>query len=263
MEKKAILITGASSGIGFEFAHVFCEKTVLPMILVARRLDRLEKLKEVLLKKYGDREIFCISKDLRSQTERSSLVNEVHGNGHFVQTLVNNAGYGSYGYFSNSRLDWELDMIRLNCEAVIELSHSFLPDMLTHNSGAIINVSSMASFQGLPFLSTYAATKAFVTSFSLALAAEVKGTGIKIQALCPGPVATEFIDVAGFPDKISVLPSLSARQVAELSVKKLSKGQRLMIPGWMNFFLSQLNRLFPRATASDIARMVLSNKFKL
>lgn len=263
MKKEAILITGASSGIGFEFAHVFCEKTKLPIILVARRLERLEKLKEVLLKKYGEREIFCISRDLRSQSERSSLVKEVHQNGHFVQTLVNNAGYGSYGYFKDSKLDWELDMIRLNCEAVIELSHSFLPDMLEHNSGAIINVSSMASFQGLPFLCTYAATKAFVTSFSLGLAAEIKGSNIKIQALCPGPVATEFINVAGFPDKISVLPSLSARQVAELSVRKLIKGQRVVIPGWMNFILSQLNRLLPRAVASDIARMVLSNKFKL
>jgi uncharacterized protein len=263
MGKKAILITGASSGIGFEFAHIFCEETILPLILVARRLDRLEKLKDVLLKKYGDREIFCISKDLRLQTERSSLVKEVHQNDYFVQTLVNNAGYGSYGYFKDSKLDWELDMIRLNCEAIIELSHSFLPDMIAQNSGAIINVSSMASFQGLPFLSTYAATKAFVTSFSLSLAAEIKDSDVKIQALCPGPVATEFIDVAGFPDKISMLPSLSARQVAELSVKKLMKGQRLLIPGWMNFFLAQLNRLFPRAMASDISRMVLSNKFKL
>ncbi len=260
---NAILITGASSGIGLEFAHVLCEQTTMPLILLARRHERLVALKEALLERFPQRIIHCISKDLRVSEQRASLKKEIDSLGLRIHTLVNNAGYGSYGLFHETDAEWQRNMIRLNCEALVDLTHLFLPEMLGNGSGAIINVSSMASFQGLPYLTTYAATKAFVTSFSLGLSAELSGKGISVQALCPGPVATEFIDVAGFPEKISILPSLSAREVAELSVRKLPVGQRVLIPGWMNFFLAQLNRVFPRAFASDIARYVLSNKFKI
>lgn len=262
-KKNSILITGASSGIGFEFAHVLCEETDMPLVLLARRFDRLEALKKSLLERFPDRLIHCVSKDLRNTEERTSLVAELDSLDLQVHTLVNNAGYGSYGYFHETDADWQKNMLRLNCEAIVELSHLFLPAMLEQSSGVIINVSSMASFQGLPYLTTYAATKAFVTSFSLGLSTEVKDKGVYVQALCPGPVATEFIDVAGFPEKISIIPSLSAREVVELSVRKMRRGQRLVIPGWMNFFLAQLGRVFPRASASDIAKLVLSNKFKI
>jgi uncharacterized protein len=259
---NAILITGASSGIGLEFAHVLSEKTDLPLLLLARRTEKLELLKKALLDRFPEKTVHCITKDLRETQDRALLLSEIRDLGYKVHILVNNAGYGSYGYFHETDSEWQRNMIRLNCEAVAELTHMFLPDMLADASGSIINVSSMASFQGLPYLSTYAATKAFVTSFSLGLAAELAGKGVTIQALCPGPVATEFIDVAGFPEKISIMPSLSAREVAECSVHKLLRKQRLVIPGLMNFFLAQLGRIFPRATASDIARYVLSRKFK-
>jgi short-subunit dehydrogenase len=138
--------------------------------------------------------------------------------------------------------------------------------MIEKREGEIINVSSMASFQGLPFLAVYAATKAFVTSFSLALASELSQYNIKVQALCPGPVQTEFVNVSGFPDKISVLPSFSAHDVAVLSLKKLKStgcyNSRIVIPGFMNCILAQLNRLLPRYLATDIAMKVLKKKFK-
>lgn len=258
---EAILITGASSGIGFEFAHVLSEEFKYDLVLVARRLDRLEALKGVLLKRFPDRSIHCFSVDLQDEQERIDLITKINSLNLKIAILVNNAGFGSFGDFIDSDINRETNMLRLNCEALIHLSHAFLPSMVKRSSGAIINVSSMASFQGLPYLATYAATKAFVTSFSLGLSAELKGKGIKIQALCPGPVATEFVEVSGFPEKISVIPSLSARKVAEISVSKLKSDQRVVIPGFMNFILAQLNRIFPRAIASDIARSVLANKF--
>lgn len=260
---NAALITGASSGIGLEFAHLISEKRDVPIILLARRKERLEHLKSSLLNRFPNKDIYIIPMDLRNESERSNLKHQINNLGLKVQTLVNNAGYGSYGYFHETDLDWQKNMLRLNCEAIVDTTHQFLSDMLEIGEGEIINVSSMASFQGLPYLTTYAATKAFVTSFSLGLSAELSSKGIKVQALCPGPVATEFIDVAGFPEKISMLPSISARQVAEMSLNRLEKNGRLVIPGWSNFFLAQLNRIFPRAIASDIARFVLSNKFSI
>ncbi|HMO17536.1 MAG TPA: SDR family oxidoreductase [Oligoflexia bacterium] len=263
-QQKAILITGASSGIGFEFAHVLCEQSDLSLILVARRKERLENLKNILLEKslkrgLNNREIIICSLDLKDQTARNELLTRCS---HFVvDTLINNAGYGSYGEFQLTDIDKELGMIRLNCEALVHLTRLFLPQMIKSRSGTIINVSSMASFQGLPWLATYAATKSFVTSFSLGLAAELNGSGVQIQALCPGPVATEFIEVSGFPEKISVIPSISARAVAEHSISRLKSRKRIVIPGAMNYLLAQLNRFVPRALASEIARSVLSSKF--
>lgn len=255
------VITGASSGIGLEFAFVVAERTNHEIVIIARRNERLLKLKNEILNRFPNKKIHILSYDLSIETERAECWNSIEMLNKPVALLINNAGYGSFGLFQDSNLNNELKMIKLNCMAIVDFCYKAIPNMIKQNEGNIINVSSMASFQGLPFLSTYSSTKSFVTSFSLALASEVEKYGIKVQALCPGPVATEFGQVAGFKSKISFTSSISARSVAELSIKSLDSDRRVVIPGFMNFILAQANRLVPRALASKLAYLMLSNKF--
>lgn len=258
--RNLAIITGASSGIGLEFAFLCAERTNFDIILVARRIDRLHALRESLLAKYPDKIIHCIGCDLSKKEDRNKMWATILSYNAPIGILINNAGFGSYGYFKDKDLDKELEMIELNCASIVDLCHKALALMIPQNNGAIINVSSMASFQGVPFLATYSSTKAFVTSFSLALSEEVQKYGIKVQALCPGPVATEFGKVAGFPDKISITSSLSAKEVAICSFNALEKSQTISIPGISNFLLAQLNRLVPRVFASKLTRIILEQK---
>lgn len=256
------LITGASSGLGLEFTHILAKEGKWDNILiVARREDRLVKIADLLGQRYPNKKFIYKKTDLTISEQRKDLFGFIEREELKIDCLVNNAGFGSYGFFQDSILERQIEMIDLNCSALIELSHRVIPGMLERKSGYILNVSSMASFQGLPYLSTYSATKAFVTSFSLALATELKDTGIKVEALCPGPVPTEFLHVSGFPEKISVVPSISARAVCALAVKGLLSGKRLVVPGILNKLLSQLPRLVPRHLASDLALSVLRKKF--
>lgn len=256
------LITGASSGLGLEFVHLIAaHERWDKVVLVARREERLIKIIDLLSKKYPNKKFYYKKTDLVSADQRNQLFEFLEKENLSIDCLINNAGFGSYGFFQDAVLERQIEMINLNCTALMDLSHRVLKDMLAKKKGYILNVSSMASFQGLPYLSVYGATKAFVTSFSLALATELKDQGITVQALCPGPVPTEFLHVSGFPEKISVVPSISAKAVCELSLKGLLSGKRLVVPGILNKLLSQLPRLVPRALASDIALNVLKKKF--
>ncbi len=258
----SVLITGASSGLGLEFAHILSKHDRWDtIILVARREDRLHKIANKLATLHPHKKFLVKKTDLTVPKERTKLFTFLEKEGIIVDCLINNAGYGSYGFFQNTELDNQLKMIELNCSALVDTTHKVLKGMLERKSGLILNVSSMASFQGLPYLATYSATKAFVTSFSLALATELKETGITVQALCPGPVPTEFLHVSGFPEKISVVPSISAKAVCELAVKRLLAGKRITIPGILNNLLAQLPRLLPRALAPDLALSLLKKKF--
>ncbi len=258
----AVLITGASSGLGLEFAHILAKDSrYKTIVLVARREDRLNRIAEKLTKLHPDKNFLVRKTDLTVVEERTALFEYIKKEELILECLINNAGFGSYGFFEDSDLNKELNMIELNCSALVDLTHRSLKGMLERKSGFILNVSSMASFQGLPYLSTYSATKAFVTSFSLALATELSKSGIKVHALCPGPVPTEFLHVSGFPEKISVVPSISAKAVCESAVNRLFQGKRITIPGLLNKILAQLPRLVPRSLAPEIALAVLKKKF--
>jgi len=194
---KTALITGASTGIGVVFARQLAQRQ-MELILVARSRNKLEQLAAELEEQYGVK-VTVIVQDLTVAGAGKLVYDTVNQKGINVDLLVNNAGFGGYGAFSEQDLARQLEMIQLNNLVLVELSHYFLRPMLAGAGGAIINVASIAGFQPLPYLSVYAATKAFVLSFSESLWAENKDKGVEILALCPGPTESNFFEVARFP----------------------------------------------------------------
>ncbi|MBC1197139.1 SDR family oxidoreductase, partial [Microcystis aeruginosa BLCCF158] len=194
---KTALITGASTGIGVVFARQLAQRQ-MELILVARSRDKLEQLAAELEEQYGVK-VTVIVQDMTVAGAGKLVYDTVNQKGINVDLLVNNAGFGDYGAFSEQDLARQLEMIQLNNLVLVELSHYFLRPMLAGAGGAIINVASIAGFQPLPYLSVYAATKAFVLSFSESLWAENKDKGVEILALCPGPTESNFFEVARFP----------------------------------------------------------------
>ena len=192
------VITGASSGIGEEFARQLAARGH-GVFLVARREDRLRKLAEEIQRDLGVRTEFAAS-DLGDPADRARLPALVSEKGLDVSILVNNAGFTTVGDV-HANPDRQLGMIRVNIEALVDLTTMWLPGMVERGRGAVIQVASTTAFQPVPVQSTYAATKAFVLSFSEGVSSELRGTGVTITALCPGPVATEFIEAGGFKDE--------------------------------------------------------------
>ncbi len=171
--------------------------------------------------------------------------------------LINNAGFGSLGQFSESDRRTECDMVRLNCIAPLYLCQSLLPQMTRAKRSAIVNVCSTAAYQAMPYMATYGATKAFLLNLSVALAAETRRTGLTVLAHCPGPTDTEFHLVVGLEDKLSFLPAVSARKVVEQALDAAVRGRTIYINGWLNFPLAQLNRVFPRLFAARLIELAL------
>ena len=223
-------MTGASSGIGIEVARELARRGYA-VTLVARREDRLRELAEELGN--GAQAHAC---DVTDPHARKGLAEALAARGTQVSILVNNAGFSTSGPFANSDRERELDMIRTNIEAVVDFCALFVPGMAERGSGAVLNLASTASFQPLPMQAGYAATKAFVLSFSESLHAELKPQGVTVTALCPGPVKTEFADVAEIPGAESMPDVFWAKpdQVAQAGVKGLERGKRVVIPGVLN-----------------------------
>jgi short-subunit dehydrogenase len=224
------LVTGASSGIGAEVARELSVRGYR-VALVARREDRLRDLAAEL----GDGADVhpC---DVTDADAREALADELAAAGTNVSILVNNAGFSTSGPFVRTDRDRELGMVRTNIEAVVDFCALFIPAMAERGSGGVLNLASTASFQPLPMQAGYAATKAFVLSFTESLHAELKGQGVTVTALCPGPVKTEFADVAEIPGADS-MPDMfwaSAEDVARAGVKGLEHGKRVVIPGALN-----------------------------
>jgi uncharacterized protein len=240
------LITGASSGIGEEFARQLAAKGH-GVFLVARREDRLRALADEIEREYGVRAAVAAA-DLGDQQERARLPGLVSENGLEVDILVNNAGFTTVGDVHENP-DRQLGMIRVNIEALVDLTTMWLPGMTARGSGAVINVASTAAFQPIPVQSTYAATKAFVLSFTEGVSSELRGTGVTITALCPGPVATEFTEAGGFKhDKPG--PSFvwsSAEDVVKAGIEGAQKGKRVVVPGMVNRFQTSFGRHGPRS----------------
>ena len=252
---ETVVITGASSGIGMELARLFA-RDGSRLVLAARSVTALEKLAVELRSLYG---IECLSfgVDLAEITGPRDLVRFCSTRGIEVDVLVNNAGFGAWGPFVSLDPDRQLAMIEVNVAALTHLTRLLLPGMLQRGRGRILNVASTAAFQPGPLMSVYYASKAFVLSFSEALAEEVRGTGVTVTTLCPGPTATGFGMAAGFPGVrfFGLFDSGPVKPVALAGYRAMRRGKRVVIPGFLNQVGALLTRFVPRPL---IARIVKS-----
>ncbi|HEX6050529.1 MAG TPA: SDR family oxidoreductase [Gemmatimonadaceae bacterium] len=254
-ERRPIaIITGASSGIGRELAELFA-RDHYDLILVARRREALEQLARTLIERHG---VSCDSfaADLTRRLERERLAARIRTVDAHVEALVNNAGIGTHGYFHETDLERELEIIELNIAAVTHLTKVVLPGMLGRRRGRILNVSSVAAFQPGPLMAVYYASKAFVQSFSEALAEEVDGTGVTVTAVCPGPTITEFHSAAGIAATAPTVgaPTMSSREVAEVAYREAARGKRVVVTGLRNKVVVLANRLLSRRRMTRIVR---------
>ena len=247
---RTALVTGASSGIGVEIARDLARRGH-GVTLVARREDRLADLAAELADAHGVR-AEVVGADLADPADRAGLVGAVEGRGLTVDVLVNNAGLTTSGPVHRGDLEAELRMVRVDVEAVVDLTTRFLPGMVERGRGAVLNVASVAAFQPLPGQAGYGGAKAFVLAYTQAVAAEVKGTGVSVSALCPGPVRTGFGEAGGLDAEESeaALPSfmwVDADEVARAGVAGLERGRTVTIPGPANLVGAYAGRLVPRS----------------
>lgn len=245
---KTALITGASSGIGETFAQELAARKT-NLVLVARSGDKLQKLADTLQSQYQI-QTDVIVQDLTVPAAANSVFEAVSRKGLTIDLLVNNAGFGDYGAFAERPLEKQVNMIQLNITALVELTHLFLVGMQQRKSGAIINISSIGGFQPIPYMSVYAATKAFVLSFSEALWGENKDSGVKILALCPGPTESNFFQRAEFPDSGKAASNQNftpPEEVVKDALKALEKNQSNAVTGGLiNQVIVNVSRFLPR-----------------
>jgi len=239
---KWALVTGASAGIGAALARALAQHGA-KLILTARRKDRLEALAAELRAKGA--EIRVVAADLNDPAAPEDIYNATEGAGLTIDILVNNAGLGQYGAFAAGSIEQELSQVRVNCEAMVRLSRLFVARMVERRRGWVLIVSSTASYQPLPYLSTYAATKVFDRFFALGLAEEVARFGVKVTALCPGPTESEFGVVAGTGNLMKRTSVQSAEEVARRGIAGLAAGRRVVIPYFSGRFTAQLVRVVP------------------
>jgi short-subunit dehydrogenase len=252
---KTALITGASSGIGADFARALA-KDGYDVILVARRADRLQALADEL-KATREMRAEVIPADLVAPGAAAQVSKAVADLGLHVDLLVNNAGLGNHGPFIESAVEVDQKMIDLNISALTSLTHAFVPGMVERGQGGVINVASTASFQPIPFMAVYAATKAYVLFFSEALAEEVGPKGVKVVCLCPGPTQTEFVEVAEFKtDVINRVPMMSSAAVVREGLDALKAGRTVQVAGLMNAMQAMAPRFAPRSVVTKISGML-------
>jgi short-subunit dehydrogenase len=253
------LVTGASAGIGTELARLLAVDHDL--ILTARRDAPLRALAEEL-KRLSGTTCHIFPFDLADPNAPRQLFDTVSGAGLTVEVLVNNAGFGDLGPFARADLAKSLRMIQVNVTALTELTALFLPGLLARGRGRILNVGSIAGFQPGPLMAVYYATKAYVNSFSEALHSELRGTGVTVTVLCPGPVATEFAAVAGMQATrvFSAGQAMAARPVAVAGVHAMRAGRRLVVPGWRNRFMLFMERLAPRGVVIRAVKMMMQRR---
>ena len=247
MTHAVALITGASAGLGVDFARQLSAKGK-KLVLVARRQERLDALATEL----GNAR--AVAMDFSELGAAARLMADLAAHGEQVELLVNNAGFGLTGKVATLDGKRQREMIDLNCGALVELAHAVLPGMIERKSGEILNVASTAAFQPGPGMAVYFATKAFVLSFSEALHEEVKGKGVIVSALCPGPTSTEFGAVAGFGQS-NLLDRVAADSpsVVRAALRGLEKGEAVIVPGLMNKATAQAHRFVPRSWVRRVA----------
>jgi short-subunit dehydrogenase len=240
------LITGALAGLGAEFARQ-CAARGEAIALVARRRDRMEALAAEI-----GGEVHIFAADLAKAGAAASLIAELEAEGLSVGTLINNAGFGLGGRFGDRPLGRLSEMIDLNVRTLTELCHLVLPGMRSAGKGAILNVASTAAFQPGPNMAVYYATKAYVLSFTEALHHELKGTGINVSALCPGPTHSEFSDVADSHSPTLERMKMPAATVVEAGLAGLDRNKAVVVPGFKNKLGAQMSRFLPRSTMRGI-----------
>jgi hypothetical protein len=257
---STVLITGASSGIGADLARRLAERGY-NVTLTARRRERLEELADELREAH-DIHVDVETCDLGNAAARRRLADKLRSGEREVVGLCNNAGFGNLGNFIDQDLESETDVVRLNVEAVHELTGAFLPRMVEQGAGAVLNVASTAAFQPLPGFATYAASKAFVHSFSEAVHSELSGSGVSVTSLCPGFTRTEFDQAAGAEDAASKLPGftwMESDDVARQAVEGMLAGKRTVVPGVLNKAVSTSGRYVPRTVLLPLVKTVSRN----
>jgi len=248
------LVTGASSGLGEVFARDLAARG-MSLVLAARRGERLRELAAELRGTYGV-EAEAIPADLGRPGATETLWREA-ARRREIHLVVNNAGFGLKGRFDELPLDRQAEMVRLNCVSLMELAHLALGPMRARREGGIVNVSSVAAFQPIPDLAVYAASKAFVLSLSQALAEECRGTGVRVLALCPGPVATGFQEVAGTQVSGRTPGIRTAEEVVAAALRGLEAGDDTVVPGTLNRLGTLAGRVLPRGLVVRAARTVM------
>jgi len=258
--RRTALVTGASGGIGLEIAKVLAREG-FNLVLVARNRDALEAAAGQIEGKHTV-SVHVFAADLRRREAPESIFEFLRNESIAVDALVNNAGFGVGGEFAETELTRELEMIQVNVAALTHLTKLFLPAMVKRKAGRILNVASTAAFQPGPLMAVYYATKAYVLSFSEALAEELRNSGVTVTALCPGPTRTQFADVAqiGSSRLFSAFGVAAAADVAEFGVSAMLHGRRVAIPGIKNKLVAQANRFAPRALSARVARMAQESR---
>lgn len=247
---KTALITGASSGIGQVFARVLAERG-MSLVLVARSEEHLRTLATELSARYSI-QADVIPADLGQEAAARQISQEVVARGLPVDLLINNAGFATNGAFETLSPERDHEQVMVDVAAVVNLTHAFIPELLKRSPGAgIINVASTAGFQPLPYMAVYGASKAFVLSFSQALAEEYRARGLRVLALCPGATETPFFKIAG--EAASVGRRRTPEQVVATGLHALEQGRSVVIDGSFNALLAQVPRLFPRRFVAQVA----------
>ena len=253
------LITGASSGIGAAFARKLAARG-RNVFLVARSEDKLIALCNELGRLTSIRAQY-LALDLRHPDAGAQLLEETQKRELEIEMLINNAGFGSMGDFVKLDPNHELEMLQLNIRALVDLTHRFLGPMRDRKRGTIINVASTAAFQAVPYMATYAATKAFVLSFSEALWEENRSHGVHVMALCPGVTETNFFEAARI-DRPPMRTIQTAEEVVETALRALPREKSTVISGWTNFITVEAERFFPRSFVVKVAGKALRSRFE-
>jgi uncharacterized protein len=254
------VVTGASSGIGAAIAKELASRGHA-LALVARREERLRTLATELTSSYGVA-ADVIAADLGDAAGRDRLAEELRGRGRVVEVLVNNAGFGHQADFATSPRERMVEMVDLNVGTVVDLTSRFLTGMVDRGRGSVINIASMAAFQPLPGSAVYAASKSFVLSFSEAIRTELRGSGVTVTAVCPGPVRTEFTEVAGIGGVEDRTPSavwMTADDIAKHAVDGAANDRRVVVPGTLNRATALAGQHSPRAIALPLISRIWRN----
>jgi len=249
-DRPTVLITGASGGIGTALVRHITDDGY-DVVLTARREKRLKELAEEVKDEHGV-SATVVTKDLSEPGSSRELYEEVQEGGTEIHTLINNAGFGVYGRFDETNGDAETDMIRVNITALTNLTKLFLPQMVKRDSGGIINLGSLASYYPSPRSAVYGASKAYVLSFSRALAQEFNDESVTVTALCPGPVETEFVDGEMEGSNITEGISHTPEEVAKAGWKGYNSGKRVVLPSKSISLFAQATRLMPERLATRL-----------
>lgn len=248
------LITGASKGLGKSFALQLAAKKI-PVLLVARSANALAELAKEIQDKH---QVPCdfLALDLAKEEAATQVADWCQSNNYSVSILINNAGYGLWGNFDSLLLDSQMDMLQLNMLSLVRLTHLFLPELKRHSQSYVLNVGSTAAYQAVPTISLYAASKAFVLSFSRGLAFELKNTSVSVTCLCPGPINTFFTERAGMTEstkKTAEKFGMDADSVARVGLKALFAKKTEVVPGFSNQISAFFIPLFPKSLIEKIA----------